>query len=159
MYPIWYINTSVSDGPGLWNWIFATRDQCEKWFEHKLKRLFFYFAKFLMNFQYSTAPPPSAHSTLKIIKKQQKMNKSLVWLKEGNFQNPHFDNHTDHHKTIWHILYPDILLLYSLWPNSPSPLTDDWKVKDTSSVNFLDVFFFIFCYNLAKNEEKHIMEI
>ena len=36
---------------------------------------------------------------------------------------------------------------------------DDWKVTDDSSVNFHDVFFFIFCYNLAKNEEKHIMEI
>ena len=44
-------------------------------------------------------------------------------------------------------------------PNSPGPLTDDWKVTDDSSVNFHDVFFFIFCYNLAKNEEKHIMEI
>ena len=44
-------------------------------------------------------------------------------------------------------------------PNSPAPLTDDWKVTDNSSVNFHDVFFFIFCYNLAKNEEKHIMEI
>ena len=43
--------------------------------------------------------------------------------------------------------------------NSPAPLTDDWKVMDNSSVNFHDVFFFIFCYNLAKNEEKHIMEI
>ena len=46
-----------------------------------------------------------------------------------------------------------------LRPNSPAPLTDDWKVTDNSSVNFHDVFFFIFCYNLAKNEEKHIMEI
>ena len=42
--------------------------------------------------------------------------------------------------------------------NSPGPLTDDWKVTDDSSVNFHDVFFFIFCYNLVKNEEKHIME-
>ena len=48
---------------------------------------------------------------------------------------------------------------FSLRPNSPTPLTDDWKVTDDSSVNFHDVFFFIFCYNLAKNEEKHIMEI
>ena len=48
---------------------------------------------------------------------------------------------------------------YILWPNSPGPLTDDWKVTDNSSVNFHDMFFFIFCYNLAKNEEKHIMEI
>ena len=30
---------------------------------------------------------------------------------------------------------------------------------DDLSVNFQDVFFFIFCYNLAKNEEKHIMKI
>ena len=43
--------------------------------------------------------------------------------------------------------------------NSPGPLMDDWNVTDNSSVNFHDMFFFIFCYNLAKNEEKHIMEI
>ena len=44
--------------------------------------------------------------------------------------------------------------------NSPGPLiTDDWKVTDDISVNFHGVFFFIFCYNLAKNEEKHVMEI
>ena len=30
------------------------------------------------------------------------------------------------------------------WLNSPGPLTDDWKVTDNSSVNFHDVFFFIF---------------
>ena len=47
----------------------------------------------------------------------------------------------------------------TLRPNSPAPLTDDWKVMDNSSINFHDVLFFIFCYNLAKNEEKHIMEI
>ncbi len=46
-----------------------------------------------------------------------------------------------------------------LGPNSPGPLTDDWKVTDDSSINFHDMFFFIFCYNLAKNEEKHVMEI
>ena len=46
-----------------------------------------------------------------------------------------------------------------LRPNSPGPLTDNWKVTDDSSVNFHDVFFFIFCYNLAKNEEKKVMEI
>ena len=46
-----------------------------------------------------------------------------------------------------------------LRPNSPGPLTDDWKVTDDLSVNFHAVFFFIFCYNLAKNEEKYIMEI
>ena len=40
-----------------------------------------------------------------------------------------------------------------LRPNSPGPLTDD------SSVNFHDVFFFIFCQIIAKNEEKHAMEI
>ena len=44
-------------------------------------------------------------------------------------------------------------------PNSPAPLTDDWKVTDDLSVNFHDMFFFIFCQIIAKNEEKHIMEI
>ena len=44
-------------------------------------------------------------------------------------------------------------------PNSLAPLTDNWKVTDNSSVNFHDMFFFIFCYNLAKNEEKHIMKL
>ena len=44
-------------------------------------------------------------------------------------------------------------------PNSPAPLTDDWKVTDDSSVNFHDVFFFIFYQIIAKNEEKYIMEI
>ena len=44
-------------------------------------------------------------------------------------------------------------------PNSPAPLTDDWKVMDNSSVNFHDVFFFIFCQIIAKNEEKLVMEI
>ena len=48
---------------------------------------------------------------------------------------------------------------YSLGPNSPAPLTDDWKVTDESSVNFHDVFFFIFGQIIAKNEEKHVMEI
>ena len=43
--------------------------------------------------------------------------------------------------------------------NSPAPITDNWKVMDNSSVNFHDVFFFIFCQIIAKNEEKHIMEI
>ena len=47
----------------------------------------------------------------------------------------------------------------SLRPNSPGPLTDDWKVTDDSSVNFHDVFYFIFCQIIAKNEEKHVMEI
>ena len=46
-----------------------------------------------------------------------------------------------------------------LRPNSPGPLMDDWKVMDNSSVNFHDVFFFIFCQIIAKNEEKHVMEI
>ena len=46
-----------------------------------------------------------------------------------------------------------------LRPNSPAPLTDDWKVTDDSSINFLDVFFFIFFQIIAKNEEKHVMEI
>ena len=46
-----------------------------------------------------------------------------------------------------------------LWLNSPGPLTDNWKVTDDSSVNFHDVFFFIFCQIIAKNEEKHVMEI
>ena len=44
-------------------------------------------------------------------------------------------------------------------PNSPGPPMDDWKVTDDSSVNFHDVFFFIFCQIIAKNEEKYIMEI
>ena len=48
---------------------------------------------------------------------------------------------------------------FGLRPNSPGPLTDDWKVTDDSSVNFHDVFFFIFCQIIAKNEEKHVMEI
>ena len=46
-----------------------------------------------------------------------------------------------------------------LRPNSPGPLTDDWKVTDDSSVNFHGMFFFIFCQIIAINEEKHIMEI
>ena len=52
-----------------------------------------------------------------------------------------------------------MITMKRLRPNSPDPLMDDWKVTDNSSINFHDVFFFIFCYNLAKNEEKHIMEI
>ena len=51
------------------------------------------------------------------------------------------------------------LSVITLRPNSPGPLTDDWKGMDDPSVNFLDVFFFIFCQIIAKNEEKHIMEI
>ena len=35
-----------------------------------------------------------------------------------------------------------------LWPNSPGPLTDDWKVTDDSSVNFHDVFFYVCSYPL-----------
>ena len=50
-------------------------------------------------------------------------------------------------------------MYFRIKPNSPTPLTDDWKVMDDSSVDFQDVFFFIFCYNLAKNEEKHVMEM
>ena len=50
-------------------------------------------------------------------------------------------------------------LVISLRPNSPGTLTDNWKVMDDSSVNFHEVFFFIFCQIIAKNEEKHIMEI
>ena len=46
-----------------------------------------------------------------------------------------------------------------LRPNSPGALTDDWKVTDDSSVNFHDMFFFSFCQIIAKNEEKHVMEI
>ena len=45
------------------------------------------------------------------------------------------------------------------WPNSPAPFADDWKDTDNSSVNFHDVFFFIFCQIIAKKEEKHVMEI
>ena len=48
---------------------------------------------------------------------------------------------------------------FGLGLNSPTPLTDDWKVTDNSSVNFHDVFFFIFGQIIAKNEEKHVMEI
>ena len=48
---------------------------------------------------------------------------------------------------------------FSFRLNSLGPLTDDWKVMDDSSVNFHDMFFFIFCQIIAKNEEKHIMEI
>ena len=33
------------------------------------------------------------------------------------------------------------------------------KVTDDSSVNFHDVFYFLFCQIIAKNEEKHVMEI
>ena len=47
----------------------------------------------------------------------------------------------------------------SLGPNSPGPIMDDWKVTDDSSINFHDGFFFIFCQIIAKNEEKHVMEI
>ena len=50
-------------------------------------------------------------------------------------------------------------ILCFLGPNSPGPLMDDWKVTDDSSVNFHDMFFFIFCQIIAKNEEKHVMEI
>ena len=35
----------------------------------------------------------------------------------------------------------------------------NWKVTDNSPVNFHDVFFFIFCQIIAKNEEKHVMEL
>ena len=45
-------------------------------------------------------------------------------------------------------------IIHRPWPNSPAPLTDDWKVTDDSSVNFHDVFFFIFCQIIAKNEEN-----
>ena len=54
---------------------------------------------------------------------------------------------------------PNLKQVCTLRPNSPAPLTDDWKVTDDSSVNFHDVFFFIFCQIIAKNEEKHVMEI
>ena len=40
------------------------------------------------------------------------------------------------------------------WPNSPGPLTDDWKVMDDSSINFHDVFFFIFCQIIAKMKKN-----
>ena len=48
--------------------------------------------------------------------------------------------------------------LSALRLNSLAPLTDDWKVMDNSSVNFHDVFFFILCQIIAKNEEKHVIE-
>ena len=44
----------------------------------------------------------------------------------------------------------------SVWLNSPGPLTDDWKVIDDSSVTFHDA---IICQIIAKNEEKHVMDI
>ena len=47
----------------------------------------------------------------------------------------------------------DCLVTILQRPYSSGPLTDD------SSVNFHDMFFFIFCQIIAKNEEKHIMEI
>ena len=46
------------------------------------------------------------------------------------------------------------IMCYILRPNSPGPLTDKWKVTDDSSTNFHDMFFFIFCQIIAKNEEK-----
>ena len=55
--------------------------------------------------------------------------------------------------------FTNFLSWHILWPNSPAPLTDDWKVTDDSSVNFHDVFFFIFCQIVAKNEEKPCPEI
>ena len=51
--------------------------------------------------------------------------------------------------------FPGLTMLV-LRPNSPGPLTNDWKVTDDSSVNFHDLFFFIFCQIIAKNEEKHV---
>ena len=48
---------------------------------------------------------------------------------------------------------------FTFRPNSLGPLTDDWKVMDDLSVYFHDVFFFIFCQIIAKDEEKHVMEI
>ena len=42
----------------------------------------------------------------------------------------------------------------TLGPNSPGPLTDDWKVTDDSSVNFHDKFFLHFLLKFRKNEEK-----
>ena len=55
--------------------------------------------------------------------------------------------------------HDQLLLRYRYRQNSPAPLTNNWKVTDNSSVNFHDVFFFIFCQIIAKNEEKHVMEI
>ena len=48
---------------------------------------------------------------------------------------------------------------FGLGINSPGPLMDDWKVTDYSSINFHDVFYFIFCQIIAENEEKLVMEI
>ena len=47
----------------------------------------------------------------------------------------------------------------SHWPNSPGPLTDDWKVTDNSSVNFDDKFFLHFLLKFSENEEKTCHEI
>ena len=41
-------------------------------------------------------------------------------------------------------------------PNSPDPLTDDWKVMDDSSVNFHDEFFFIFCTSWKFMDESSV---
>ena len=49
-------------------------------------------------------------------------------------------------------IYPEINPI--LRPNSPGPLTDDWKVTDNSSVNFHDVFFFIFGQIMAKMKKN-----
>ena len=35
-------------------------------------------------------------------------------------------------------------------PNSPSPLMDNWKVMDDSSVNFHDKFFLHFLLNFSR---------
>ena len=53
----------------------------------------------------------------------------------------------------------DSMAKLRLRPNSPGPLTDDWKVMDDSSKNFMTSFFFIFCSILAENEEKTCHEI
>ena len=50
--------------------------------------------------------------------------------------------------------HTQVMIYPLLWPNSHAPLTDNWKVMEDSSVNFHDMFFFIFCQIIAKNEEK-----
>ena len=62
-----YIYYLSSNWPGLWNWVFATRNQCEKWVERKLSKAFSSFLPnfyhFLMIFQSPAVVP--ARSTYK----------------------------------------------------------------------------------------------
>ena len=78
-----------------------------------------------------------------------------IFLREGKYSHvPNLEASTESFPLPFKKYYNN-----SVRPNSPAPLTDNWKVTDDSSVNFHDMFFFIFCQIIAKNEEKHIMEI